>query len=105
MLADEKEIQIIFLQIGTNKAGDMCWLGFKNSQGLKSWSNGLFSFTMRGVEKLRLCFGYKFDVLNYQIQLQKTLWNVGLLESEGEWDRLGLRTIPQAEQGREEETS
>ena len=27
------------------------------------------------------------------------------LESEGECDRLGLRTIPQAEQGREEETS
>ena len=42
MLADEKVIQIIFLAIGTNKAGNMCWLGFKNSQGLKSWSNGLY---------------------------------------------------------------
>jgi hypothetical protein len=51
--------------------------------------------TAPNVEKLRLCFGYKFNVLNYQIQLQKRLWKVGFLDSEGECDRLGLRAYPQ----------
>ncbi len=47
MLADEQEIQIIFPAIGANKARNLSWIGFQNLQGLKSWSNGLFSFTMR----------------------------------------------------------
>jgi hypothetical protein len=47
MLADEQGIQIIFPAIGANKARNLSWIGFQNLQGLKSWSNGLFSFTMR----------------------------------------------------------
>jgi len=47
MLADEQGIQIIFPAIGANKARNLNWIGFQNLQGLKSWSNGLFSFTMR----------------------------------------------------------
>ena len=47
MLADEQGIQIIFPAIGANKARNLSWVVFQNLQGLKSWSNGLFSFTMR----------------------------------------------------------
>ena len=57
MLADEKGIQIIFLAIGTNKAGDMCWLGFKNSQwggSSGTWATSFDNDTMSGAHKYAL---------------------------------------------------